>query len=98
MDNTAASVSFVKPMRDHQFEKPGLKLVVDETFTPPLANATPLIQKVRSARPGILILLPTVISDAKLLLEKMNEFGLGHGKVPTIANGAAILGWTCATT
>ncbi|HEX4986805.1 MAG TPA: ABC transporter substrate-binding protein [Burkholderiales bacterium] len=91
MDNTAASVSFVKPMRDHQFEKLGLKLVVDETFTPPLANATPLIQKVRSARPDILLLLPTVISDAKLLLEKMNEFGLGHGKVPTIANGAAIL-------
>ena len=91
MDNTAASVSFVKPMRDHQFEKLGLKLVVDETFTPPLANATPLIQKVRSARPDILILLPTVISDAKLLLEKMNEFGLGRGKLPTIANGAAIL-------
>ena len=91
MDNTAASVSFVKPMRDHQFDKMGLKLVVDETFTPPLANATPLIQKVRSARPDILILLPTVISDAKLLLEKMNEFGLGRGKVPTIANGAAIL-------
>jgi len=91
MDNTAASVSFVKPMRDHQFEKLGLKLVVDETFTPPLANATPLIQKVRSARPDILLLLPTVISDAKLLLEKMNEFGLGRGKLPTIANGAAIL-------
>ena len=91
MDNTAASVSFVKPMRDHQFEKLGLKLVVDETFTPPLANATPLIQKVRSAKPDILLLLPTVITDAKLLLEKMNEFGLGHGKLPTIANGAAIL-------
>jgi len=91
MDNTAASVSFVKPMRDHQFDKLGLKLVVDETFTPPLANATPLIQKVRSARPDILLLLPTVISDAKLLLEKMNEFGLGRGKLPTIANGAAIL-------
>ena len=91
MDNTAASVSFVKPMRDHQLAKLGLKLVVDETFTPPLANATPLIQKGRSARPEILILLPTVISDAKLLLEKMNEFGLGKGKLPTIANGAAIL-------
>ena len=91
MDNTAASVSFVKPMRDHQFAKLGLKLVVDETFTPPLANATPLIQKVRSARPDILLLLPTVISDAKLLLEKMNEFGLGRGRLPTIANGAAIL-------
>jgi branched-chain amino acid transport system substrate-binding protein len=91
MDNTAASVAFVKPMRDHQFEKLGLKLVVDETFTPPLANATPLIQKVRSARPDILLLLPTAIPDAKLLLEKMNEFGLGRGKLPTISNGAAIL-------
>ena len=91
MDNTAASVAFVKPMRDHQFAKLGLSLVVDETFTPPLANATPLIQKVRSARPDILLLLPTAIPDAKLLLEKMNEFGLGRGKLPTISNGAAIL-------
>jgi branched-chain amino acid transport system substrate-binding protein len=91
MDNTAASVAFVKPMRDHQFAKLGLSLVMDETFTPPLANATPLIQKVRSARPDILLLLPTAIPDAKLLLEKMNEFGLGRGKLPTISNGAAIL-------
>jgi branched-chain amino acid transport system substrate-binding protein len=91
MDNTAASVAFVKPIRDHHLDKLGLKLVVDETFTPPLANATPLIQKVRSARPDLLLLLPTAISDAKLLLEKMNEFGLGHGKLPTISNGAAIL-------
>jgi branched-chain amino acid transport system substrate-binding protein len=91
MDNTAASVAFVKPIKDHQLEKLGLKLVVDETFTPPLANATPLIQKVRSARPDILFLLPTAIPDAKLLLEKMNEFGLGRGRLPTISNGAAIL-------
>lgn len=91
MDNTAASVSFVKPIKDHQLQKLGLKLVVEEVFTPPLANATPLIQKVRSARPDILFLLPTAISDAKLLLEKMNEFGLGRGKLPTISNGAAIL-------
>ena len=91
MDNTAASVSFVKPMRDHQFAKLGLSLMVDETFTPPLANATPLIQRVRSTKPDILLLLPTAISDAKLLLEKMNEFGLGRGKLPTISNGAAIL-------
>ncbi len=91
MDNTAASVAFVKPMRDYQLEKLGLKLVVDETFTPPLANATPLIQKLRSARPDLLFLLPTAIPDAKLLLEKMNEFGLGKGRLPTISNGAAIL-------
>ena len=91
MDNTAASVAFVKPIKEHQLARLGLTLVVDETFTPPLSNATPLIQRVRSQRPDILFLLPTAISDAKLLLEKMNEFGLGHGKIPTISNGAAIL-------
>lgn len=91
MDNTAASVAFVKPIKATQLAKLGLTLVVDETFTPPLANATPLIQKVRSQRPDVLLLLPTAISDAKLLLEKMNEFGLGKGKLPTISNGAAIL-------
>jgi len=91
MDNTAASIAFVKPIKDHQLKKLGLKLVVDETFTPPLANATPLVQRLRSARPDLLLLLPTTISDAKLLLEKMNEFGLGKGRLPTISNGAAIL-------
>jgi branched-chain amino acid transport system substrate-binding protein len=91
MDNTAASVAFVKPIKDHQFAKLGLELVVDEVFTPPLANASPLIQRVRSARPDLLLLLPTAIGDAKLLLEKMNEFGLGRGRLPTISNGAAIL-------
>jgi len=91
MDNTAASVAFVKPIKATQLDKLGLSLVVDETFTPPLANATPLIQRVRSARPDILLLLPTAISDAKLLIEKMNEFGLGRGKLPTISNGAAIV-------
>ncbi|HUF20640.1 MAG TPA: ABC transporter substrate-binding protein [Burkholderiales bacterium] len=91
MDNTAASVAFVKPIKDHQLKRLGLRLVVDETFTPPLANATALIQRVRSGRPDILLLLPTAISDAKLLLEKMNEFGLGRGRLPTISNGAAIL-------
>lgn len=91
MDNTAASVAFVKPIKDHQLAKLGLKLVLDEVFTPPLSNATPLIQKVRSTRPDLLLLLPTAIPDAKLLLEKMNEFGLGRGKVPTISNGGAIV-------
>jgi branched-chain amino acid transport system substrate-binding protein len=89
-DNTAASVASVKPMREHLLKDVGLKLVVDETFTPPLADATPLVQKVRAARPDLLFFLPTVISDAKLVLEKMNEFGMGQGKVPTMAFGIAM--------
>ena len=90
MDNTAASVAFVKPMRKGGFDKLGLKLVVDETFTPPLSDATPLMQKVRRRGPTSCFLLPTAISDAKLVLEKMNEFGLGQGRMPTISIGIAI--------
>ncbi len=87
-DNTAATVAFAKPMREGGLAKLGLKLVVDETFTPPLSDCTPLIQKVRSARPEVLLLLPTAISDDKMCIEKMHEFGLGRGRVPVISNGA----------
>jgi len=90
MDNTAAPMSFAKPMREGGIEKLGMKLVVDETFTPPLSDATPLIQKVRSSRPDFLLLLPTSIPDDKLCLEKMHEFGLGRGRVPVVSNGAHI--------
>ncbi|TDR93642.1 ABC transporter substrate-binding protein [Enterovirga rhinocerotis] len=90
MDNTAASVSFIKPIKETFLKQLNLNLVVDETFTPPLADATPLVQRIRSARPDLVLLLPTVISDCKLLLEKMNEFGIGRGRIPTISSGTAI--------
>lgn len=89
-DNTAASVASVKPMREGLLKKLGMDLVVDETFTPPLADATPLVQRIRAARPDLVFFLPTVISDAKLMLEKLNEFGMGQGKVPLISFGIAI--------
>ncbi|HEX6994181.1 MAG TPA: ABC transporter substrate-binding protein [Gammaproteobacteria bacterium] len=91
MDSTAASVAFVKPIKEGGIlDRLDLDLAVDETFTPPLSNATPLIQRVRSTRPDLLLLLPTVVADTKLLLEKMNEFGLGRGRVPTVSNGSAM--------
>src|ERR1700712_2596397 len=89
-DNTGASIASAKAMREGLLTENGLQLIVDETFTPPLADATSLVQKVRAAKPDLLFFLPTVISDAKLLLEKMNEFGLGQGKIPTISFGIAI--------
>jgi branched-chain amino acid transport system substrate-binding protein len=91
MDSTAASVAFVKPILEGtSLSDNGLELVVNETFTPPLSNATPLVQRVRAARPGLFLLLPTAVSDAKLLLEKMTEFQLGHGRLPTVSNGSAM--------
>ena len=77
-------------MEAHIFPAMKLKLLVDETFTPPLSDCTSLIQKVRSARPEFLLLLPTALSDDKMCVEKMSEFGLGKGRVPVISNGAHI--------
>jgi branched-chain amino acid transport system substrate-binding protein len=90
MDNTAASVSFARPMREGGLAHYGMTVVVDETFTPPLSDATALVQKVRSARPDFLFLLTTALPDDKLLVEKLNEFGLGRGRVPVVSNGAHI--------
>jgi branched-chain amino acid transport system substrate-binding protein len=89
-DNTGSSIASAKAMREGLLKENGLDLVMDETFTPPLSDATPLVQKVRAAKPDLLFFLPTVISDAKLVLEKMNEFGMSQGRVPTISFGIAI--------
>lgn len=87
-DNTASPVSFLKPMREGAFQKLSIKLVVDEIFTPPLSDATSVVQKLRSARPEAVLFVPTNIPDGKLVLEKMNEMGLGRGRIPLISNGA----------
>jgi branched-chain amino acid transport system substrate-binding protein len=89
-DNTGSSIASAKAMREGLLKENGLDLVMDETFTPPLSDATPLVQKVRAVKPDLLFFLPTVISDAKLVLEKMNEFGLSQGRIPTISFGIAI--------
>ena len=47
-DNTAASVSFMKPIRDHVLKNLNLTLVADEVYTPPLTDATTIVQQVRS--------------------------------------------------
>jgi branched-chain amino acid transport system substrate-binding protein len=87
-DNTASPISFLKPMREGGLARLGMKVVVDETFTPPLSDATPLVQKIRSARPEFLVFVTTTISDIKLSLEKLNEFRLAKGAIPIVANGA----------
>jgi branched-chain amino acid transport system substrate-binding protein len=87
MDNSASPVSFTKPMREGALEKAGLKLVMDEIFTPPLSDATPLVQKVRSTRPDFILFIPSNVPDDKLLLEKLDEFKLAKGKIPLVGNG-----------
>jgi len=90
MDNTASPVAFTKPMREGGFEKLGLKLVMDEVYTPPLSDATSMVQKVRNARPDILLVLTTNVPDTKIILEKMNEMGIGKGRIPVVSNGSPL--------
>jgi branched-chain amino acid transport system substrate-binding protein len=87
-DNTAAPVSFVKPMRTGALDKYGIKLVVDETYTPPLSDATPLVSKVRTSKPDFLWVVSTNVPDDTLLLQKLSEMGIGASKLPVIGNGA----------
>ena len=87
-DNTASPVSFGKQLREGGgLDKAGLKAVVDQVYTPPLSDATPLIDKVRSGKPDFLLLLTSATPDLKLVLEKLDEFKLIK-KLPMVGNGA----------
>jgi branched-chain amino acid transport system substrate-binding protein len=86
-DNTAASVSFMKPIREHGAKDLGLTIVTDEVYTPPLADATTLVQHVRSARPDFLVFQSTNVPDDKLLVDKFAEFNLRTDRLPKIGGG-----------
>ncbi len=86
-DNSASSMSFYKPLKDHVFKEQGLTLVVDEVFAPPLSDATSIVQKLRSGKPDFVLLQSTNVGDDKLLVEKFAEFGLSAKKMPLIGGG-----------
>ncbi len=89
-DSTAASQAFVQPLRDGGFQKLGVTVVVDDVFTPPLTDATAMVQKLRATKPDFLLFYSTGFPDAKLVLTKMNEFGLGKGKLPAVTVGVQL--------
>jgi branched-chain amino acid transport system substrate-binding protein len=88
-DNTAANVGYFNDLRTKTLKANGLTAVVDEMFSPPLTDATILVQRVRSARPEFCIMLSTNVPDDKLLLDKFAEYGL-IGKLPLIGGGGHI--------
>ncbi len=86
-DNSASSVSFFRPIRDHVVKNMGLTLVADEIYTPPLSDATTIGQKLRSGKPDFVMLQSTNAGDDKLLVEKFTELGLTAKKMPLVGNG-----------
>lgn len=86
-DNTASSVSFMKPIRDHVLKDEKLTSVADEVYTPPLTDATTLIQHVRSGRPDFVVFQSTNVPDDKLLADKFAEYNLKSDRLPKIGGG-----------
>jgi branched-chain amino acid transport system substrate-binding protein len=86
-DNTASTVSFMKPIRDHIAKGLGMTIVVDEVYTPPLTDATTMVQHTRTGRPEFLFFGSTNVPDDKLLVDKFAEFNLKSDRLPKIGNG-----------
>src|SRR5512132_4119700 len=84
-DNTAATVFFFKPLREKLLKAKGIELVVDEIWTPPLSDATAIVQKLRSTQPDVVFYGATNFPDSIQVLQKVKEFGV---KVPIQGVGA----------
>jgi branched-chain amino acid transport system substrate-binding protein len=86
-DNSAAPVSFMNAIRDHVLKNAKLTSVADEVYTPPLADATTMVQHIRSSRPDFVVFQSTNVPDDKLLVDKFAEMGLTGTKVPKVGGG-----------
>jgi branched-chain amino acid transport system substrate-binding protein len=86
-DNTASSVSFMKPIRERANKDYGLTIVTDEVYTPPLTDATTMVQHVRSGRPDFVIFQSTNVPDDKLLVDKFAELNMRSDRLPKIGGG-----------
>ncbi len=86
-DNTAASVSFLKPINDHVLKDQHLEAVVNQIYTPPLSDATTLVQPVRAARPDFVMLLSTNNGDDKIIADTFSEYGMPATKLALVGNG-----------
>src|SRR5437016_12930988 len=75
-DNTAATVFFFKPLREKLLAAKGIELVVDEVWTPPLADATAIVQKLRATQPDIVFYGATNFPDSIQVLQKIKEFSV----------------------
>jgi branched-chain amino acid transport system substrate-binding protein len=86
-DNQAASKSWYEAVKK-RFPSMDIKIIGEETWAMgTLTDATPVIQKVKTLSPDVVILSATAIAECQMILMKKKEFGL---KIPFIGNGAWI--------
>jgi branched-chain amino acid transport system substrate-binding protein len=87
-DTTATSVAFLRPLKEKLLPAKGISVLVDESWSPPLADATPIAQKLRSAKPDIVFYGGINFPDTALFLQKVKEFGLA---MPIVGVGAQMV-------
>jgi ABC-type branched-subunit amino acid transport system substrate-binding protein len=84
-DNQAASKGYFDSAKEY-FKKIGVKVVGEETWPiNTLTDATPVIQKVKSLNPDIIIANPSAISEAQMCLMKRKELNI---TTPFVFGGA----------
>ena len=84
-DTNQAIQVMVRTWRDGGFEKSGLTVLSEKSYTPPISDATELVANLRRNKPDVLFLMPSALPDLKLQLDKLAELGLGRHVVPTFA-------------
>ena len=84
-DTNQAIQGMVKTWREGGFEKAGLTVLSEKSYTPPISDATELIANLRRNKPDVLFLMPAALPDLKLMLDKLSELGLGRDVQPTFA-------------
>ncbi|MCW5686006.1 MAG: ABC transporter substrate-binding protein [Pseudolabrys sp.] len=87
-ENTPAAQITAKSLSASDYKEAGVDVVMNETFSPPLADAGSLIQRVRISKPDLVLLLSMSAQDNKVLLDKMREFGMPPSEVPVMVLGA----------
>jgi branched-chain amino acid transport system substrate-binding protein len=84
-DNTASPTAFFNAVRKDIASKLGWKIVVDTTWTPPLADATAIAQRIQAAKPDLILFGASNFPDAVQILGKGTEFKI---KTNYIGNGS----------
>jgi len=88
-DNTAASVSFLKPIHEHVLTDLNLTLTTEQIFVPPMTDATAIVQSLRQDVPDFVVLQTTTVPDDQKLLDGFFDFGLTSKRMPLIGTGGS---------
>ncbi len=85
-DDTPAAQGAIKGFSS-VLPQAGVRILFTESFSPPIPDATPIVQRLRGRKPDFIMLLPSSAPDVVQFLQKFAEFRLG---VPTVCLGNLI--------